>query len=108
MFGRVAAVVHHGGAGTTTTAARAGIPQVVLPQHYDQHYWARRVDKLGIGVAHLGRIAADSLAASLSRTLEPAVADRARSLATALRTDGVRSAARHLMDPTRGSWGVIA
>ncbi|GLW09427.1 hypothetical protein Misp01_45560 [Microtetraspora sp. NBRC 13810] len=30
--GRVAAVVHHGGAGTTTTAARAGAPQVVVPQ----------------------------------------------------------------------------
>ena len=32
LFGRVAAVVHHGGAGTTTTAARAGAPQVVVPQ----------------------------------------------------------------------------
>jgi UDP:flavonoid glycosyltransferase YjiC (YdhE family) len=27
LFGRVAAVVHHGGAGTTTTATRAGAPQ---------------------------------------------------------------------------------
>ena len=32
LFRRVAAVVHHGGAGTTTTAARAGAPQVVVPQ----------------------------------------------------------------------------
>src|SRR5262249_6393428 len=37
LFKRVAAVVHHGGAGTTTAAARAGAPQVVIPQHYDQH-----------------------------------------------------------------------
>jgi vancomycin aglycone glucosyltransferase len=36
LFGRVAAVVHHGGAGTTTTAARAGAPQVVVPQLADQ------------------------------------------------------------------------
>src|SRR5205823_5215715 len=35
LFGRVAAVVHHGGAGTTHAAARAGAPQVVIPQHYD-------------------------------------------------------------------------
>ncbi|MEA2186510.1 MAG: vancomycin aglycone glucosyltransferase [Solirubrobacteraceae bacterium] len=42
LFTRVAAVVHHGGAGTTTAAARAGAPQVVIPQHYDQHYWAQR------------------------------------------------------------------
>lgn len=31
LFGRVAAVVHHGGAGTTTTATRADAPQVVMP-----------------------------------------------------------------------------
>ena len=37
LFKRVAAVVHHGGAGTTTLAALAGAPQVVIPQHYDQH-----------------------------------------------------------------------
>ncbi|MGF6947444.1 UDP:flavonoid glycosyltransferase YjiC (YdhE family) [Streptomyces auratus] len=43
LFGRVAAVVHHGGAGTTTTAARAGAPQVVVPQLVDQPYWAARV-----------------------------------------------------------------
>jgi len=52
LFQRVAAVVHHGGAGTTTAAACAGAPQVVIPQHYDQHYWARRVHQLGIGTAH--------------------------------------------------------
>ena len=49
LFGRVAAVVHHGGAGTTTTAARAGAPQVVVPQMADQPYWAGRVADLGIG-----------------------------------------------------------
>ncbi|MFI0468595.1 glycosyltransferase [Saccharopolyspora sp. 5N102] len=31
LFGRVAAVVHHGGAGTSTAVARAGVPQVLLP-----------------------------------------------------------------------------
>jgi vancomycin aglycone glucosyltransferase len=51
LFRRVAAVVHHGGAGTTTTAAGAGAPQVVIPQVYDQFYFARRVEELGIGSA---------------------------------------------------------
>ena len=51
LFPRVAAVVHHGGAGTTTAAALAGAPQVVLPHDYDQHYWAQRVNHLGIGAA---------------------------------------------------------
>ncbi len=46
LFKRVAVVVHHGGAGTTTTAARAGVPQVVLPQMYDQHYFAQQIHHL--------------------------------------------------------------
>jgi vancomycin aglycone glucosyltransferase len=49
VFPRVAAVVHHGGAGTTTAAARAGVPQVVLPHILDQYYWAHRVQRLGLG-----------------------------------------------------------
>ncbi len=31
LLPHVACIVHHGGAGTTTTAARAGIPQVIVP-----------------------------------------------------------------------------
>lgn len=46
---RVAVAVHHGGAGTTTAAARAGVPQVVLPHILDQFYWAHRVERLGLG-----------------------------------------------------------
>ena len=49
VFPRVAAIVHHGGAGTTTAAAAAGVPQVILPHILDQFYWARRVERLGLG-----------------------------------------------------------
>jgi vancomycin aglycone glucosyltransferase len=49
LFPRVAAVVHHGGAGTTHSAARAGVPQVVIPHMLDQFYFARRVHELGVG-----------------------------------------------------------
>ncbi len=49
LFPRLAAVVHHGGAGTTATAARAGVPQLVVPHMLDQYYWGRRVEDLGIG-----------------------------------------------------------
>jgi vancomycin aglycone glucosyltransferase len=98
LFQRVAAVVHHGGAGTTTAAARAGAPQVVIPQHYDQHYWAQRVHHLGIGTAHApGAPTADSLASALQQTLEPGVAARARSIAPMMRGDGAQAAARRLM-----------
>ena len=98
LFKRVAAVVHHGGAGTTTAAARAGAPQVVIPQMYDQHYWAQRVHQLGIGAAHApGAPTADSLASALEHTLQPDVAARAQSIATAVRSDGARAAAQRLI-----------
>lgn len=98
LFKRVAAVVHHGGAGTTTTAARAGAPQVVIPQLYDQHYWARRIDHLGIGIAHApGTPTTDSLTSALKHTLQPHMAARARSIAGAVRGDGTQTAAAALV-----------
>ena len=97
LFARVAAVVHHGGAGTTTAAAMAGAPQVVIPQIYDQHYWAERVDVLGIGTAHApGAPTSDSLRTALERTLDRDVAARARSVAAAVRRDGTLTAARRI------------
>ena len=97
LFERVAAVVHHGGAGTTTAAARAGAPQVLIPQMYDQHYWARRVHELGVGTAHAsGAPSTDSLARALELTLRADVADRARSIGTEVRGDGALVAAQRL------------
>ena len=97
LFRRVAAVVHHGGAGTTTAAALAGAPQVVVPQLYDQHYWAARVHELGIGTAHApGAPTATSLSTSLERTRQQEVAARATSVAARVRMDGTQVAAKRL------------
>jgi len=99
LFGRVAAVVHHGGAGTTTTATMAGVPQVVVPQIADQPYWARRVADLGIGAAHDGPTpTVESLSAALATALAPEVRTRAAAVAGMIRTDGARVAARLLLD----------
>jgi vancomycin aglycone glucosyltransferase len=110
LFRRVAAVVHHGGAGTTTTAARAGAPQVVVPQVADQPYWASRVADLGLGAAHDGPVpTAESLSAALEITLAPAVAARATTVAGAVRTDGAQLAAKLLLDMiAQGSSAVTA
>ncbi|MET8540359.1 glycosyltransferase [Kitasatospora sp. NPDC004799] len=98
LFPRVAAVVHHGGAGTTTTAARAGTPQVLVPQIVDQPYWAARVAELGVGVAHDGPTpTAESLTAALRRALAPETRERAAALAAGIRTDGTAVAARLLL-----------
>jgi vancomycin aglycone glucosyltransferase len=99
LFGRLAAVVHHGGAGTTTTAARAGAPQVVVPEGADQVYRARRVVELGVGTAYDGRAAAvDSFSAALQATLAPETGAPASAVAGRIRSDGAMMAAKRLLD----------
>jgi vancomycin aglycone glucosyltransferase len=98
LFPRVAAVVHHGGAGTTTTAAKAGVPQVVVPQIADQPYWAGRVADLGIGAGHDGpRPTAESLSAALDTALTEQTRARATAVAATVRTDGAAVAAKRLI-----------
>src|SRR4029453_8311361 len=98
---RAVAVVHHGGAGTTTTAARAGAPQVVVPQMADQPYFAGRVAALGIGAAHDGPTpTAESLTAALKTTLAPETRERAAAVAGTVRADGATVAAKLLIDPS--------
>ncbi|GAA3393264.1 glycosyltransferase [Streptomyces roseoviridis] len=99
LFPRVAAVIHHGGAGTTTTAARAGVPQVLVPQIVDQPYWAARVAELGIGAAHDGPAPTyASLAAALSTALAPETGAAARAAAGKVRTDGAERTAKLLVE----------
>lgn len=49
LFGRVRAVVHHGGSGTTHSALRFGLPQLIVPHIADQHFWARCIQRQGLG-----------------------------------------------------------
>ncbi|MFI6924014.1 glycosyltransferase [Nonomuraea spiralis] len=99
LFRRVAAVVHGGGAGTTTTAARAGAPQVVVPQMTDQPYFAERVAYLGVGAAHDGPDPTfDSLSAALATALDPETRARATAVAGTIRADGATVAAELLLD----------
>lgn len=98
LFPRLAAVVHHGGAGTTHTAARAGVPQVVVPQIADQPWHAARVEALGVGAAHPGpSLSAASLTAALAVALDPDVRARATALAGQMRADGADRAAEALI-----------
>jgi vancomycin aglycone glucosyltransferase len=94
LFPRVAAVVHHGGAGTTTTAARAGVPQVLVPMFSDQPYWGSRVRALGIGASvPRAELSVDSVASALHVALEPRVVDRAAALAGDVKGNGAAVAA---------------
>jgi vancomycin aglycone glucosyltransferase len=50
LFPRVSTVIHHGSAGTMSTAARAGVPQIIIPQMAeDQPYWRNLIVYLGLG-----------------------------------------------------------
>ncbi len=101
IFPRVAAAIHHGGAGTTTAAARAGIPQVVVPHILDQYFWAHRILTLGLGPRSLpvervttGRLA-NRMAAALNEWRFRETARRIGARVAA--RDGVASAV-HLLE----------
>lgn len=97
LFPRLAAIIHHGGAGTTTAAAKAGIPQVIVPQMVDQPYWAHRISAMGIGAAHDGPMpTAETLNAALSLALSPEIKARAEVVAPQI-VDGAPEAARFLI-----------
>jgi vancomycin aglycone glucosyltransferase len=83
LFPRTAVVVHHGGAGTTHSAARAGVPQLVVPHVLDQFYFARRVEDLGVGAATraAGKLDVERLRHALAALLgNDFVIERARAL----------------------------
>lgn len=104
LLPRVAAVVHHGGAGTTTAAARAGRPQVVMPHHYDQFYFAHRVKTLGIGVEGpmTTELTVDKLVESVHSGLAPQIAERAKVFAGQIEIHGTRIAAERLNNLLEG------
>lgn len=64
--------VHHGGAGHTGAGFRAGVPMLLLPFMLDQHFWAAKVQNLGLGPPpvpfHL--LTADKLTVSLRLLLD--------------------------------------
>jgi vancomycin aglycone glucosyltransferase len=98
---RVAVAVHHGGAGTTTAAARAGVPQVILPHILDQFYWAHRIHVLDLGPRGLpvGLVNADVLTDRLSRALgDPRIREAAATFAPAIGSRNGVDAAVELLE----------
>jgi hypothetical protein len=65
-----------------------GVPQILVPHLLDQHYWAQRVQLLGIGPPPVRRrtLTSDALADTITATLDnELVAERARLLGRRLR-----------------------
>jgi UDP:flavonoid glycosyltransferase YjiC (YdhE family) len=104
LFARVSLAIHHGGAGTTHTAARAGVPQVILPFGSDQFFWAARVAAQGAAPKGSRRGARNW--AALKKLIGFALLESTRQKAQALghamaREDGVQTAAGEIEALTR-------
>ena len=95
LFPRMAGIVHHGGSGTTHNAARAGVPQAVIPQILDQYYWGKRTNELGVGPAPvpLTRLTEAKLVQMLRGVLDPICARQARTVGGLVREGGAQAAA---------------
>jgi len=104
LFPRVAAIAHHGGAGTTTVATASGTPQIVIPQNFDQFYFAARVEALGAGVAIREEPTGDVLRTALARVLGDPFPAVATTRGEQIATDGAGVAARTLLDVCAGRW----
>jgi MGT family glycosyltransferase len=100
LLKRVRLVVTHGGNNTVQETLSAGLPMIVIPFGGDQVANARRVERLGIGVA----LAADELsperiADGLNRLSKTEVRKRARTLSMAAEGhDGVEAAAEAVLN----------
>lgn len=55
LLPKVKAVVHHGGAGTSAAAMKAGIPSIIVPFFFDQHFWSWQMKKMGVATKPLFR-----------------------------------------------------
>ena len=98
LLPRTAAVIHHGGAGTTAAAARAGVPQIVVPHGFDQFVNAERVRASGLAlVLPRKKLTAPAVAKALEAALGAGMRDRARTAGESIRARNAAAAiAAHL------------
>jgi len=94
IFPACRAVVHHGGAGTMAAALRAGIPHLVLWSAPDRRMRGAVITRLKVGTARrFSGLNSESLISDLRQILAPQYLDRARAVATQMKTSGESAAA---------------
>ncbi|MGD9896707.1 MAG: glycosyltransferase [Candidatus Methylacidiphilaceae bacterium] len=89
LFPRIAAAIHHGGSGTSHSAARAGVPSIVVPFAGDQFFWAERLRLAGASPAAVNgrRPKTEALARALEVAASVQVRNRARALGETMRAE---------------------
>jgi len=101
LLERVDAVVTHGGNNTTQETLAAGKPMLVIPFGGDQLENARRIERIGAGIALLpSQVSSDAVRAAMARLgAEPGFREAAGQAARALgATDGTRRAADAILE----------
>lgn len=90
LFSRTSLVIHHGGSGTSHSAARAGVPSVVLPLAGDQFFWAEQLHQHGVAPAATSgrRVNAESLSRAIDSSQTTQMRNRASALGAKMRTEG--------------------
>lgn len=89
LLPKTSTVIHHGGAGTSHSAARAGVPSIVVPFAGDQFFWAGRLHAVGVAPRYVPhtKITAGALAKMIEFTERPEVQVRGRRLGEAIRQE---------------------
>lgn len=80
-------VIHHGGAGTTHAAARAGVPQWIVPVLADQPWWKAAMEKLGIevGMKATRSVSVETITKAIAG--RSSVADQAKLIAAGMSSE---------------------
>lgn len=98
------AIMHHGGIGTVAAALRAGIPQLIVPQTFDNAPNGARVSKMGVGsVLRRWQLRPQRVAREIENLLtSQRIKERCSYYAQKLRdVDGIESACRIIEDDSR-------
>jgi UDP:flavonoid glycosyltransferase YjiC (YdhE family) len=101
LFPKMGVVVHHGGAGTTATAAKAGVPQIIIPHLMDQFYWAHRIcaNRLGPEPIRRSHLTAERLARAITACFaDETFAGNAREYAGTLQRQSPQSEAVRIIE----------
>jgi sterol 3beta-glucosyltransferase len=110
LFPRTAMAIHHGGSGTTHSAARAGVPSIVVPFAGDQPFWADRLRRAGVAPAAVNphRPDARAIATAIAFADRADVRTRAAHLGKAMAEEtGPATAVAHLEALTAGAQASI-
>jgi UDP:flavonoid glycosyltransferase YjiC (YdhE family) len=96
LFPRMSLIIHHGGSGTTGFALRSGVPSMVVPFLFDQFFWGRRSNELGVGPPPIGfkRLTVDRLAQAIAQSIDNrSMQQRAQKIGAKIRQEkGIEAA----------------